>query len=182
MAQEIRIPDIGDIDEVEVIEICVAPGAEVGPDDPLIVIESEKASMEVPAGVSGTVQAISVAVGDTVAEGHLIARIDTVEDAQAAIPEPEPESRAEIPAQNLPTAEAVAATSETPSASSAPSASGELRTLEIRVPDIGDVQGVVIIEVAVTAGQTVTTDDLLVVVESDKASMEIPAGHDGIIL
>ncbi|MCZ6710786.1 MAG: 2-oxo acid dehydrogenase subunit E2, partial [Gammaproteobacteria bacterium] len=113
-------------------------------------------------------------------------RVDTVEDAQAAIlePEPEPESqlRAEIPAQNVPTAEAVAATSETPSAPPAPSPPGELRTLEIRVPDIGDAQGIVVIEVAVTAGQTVTTDDLLVVVESDKASMEIPAGHDGIVL
>jgi pyruvate dehydrogenase E2 component (dihydrolipoamide acetyltransferase) len=178
VAQEIRIPDIGDIDEVEVIEICVAPGAEVGPDDTLIVIESEKASMEVPAGVSGIVQAVSVAVGDTIAEGHVIARIDMAEDTQvapASVPESEPEPQAQNLAQDA-SMKALTTTTET-----AP-ASGELRTLEIRVPDIGDAEGVVIIEVAVTAGQSVTTDDLLVVVESDKASMEIPAGHDGTVV
>jgi pyruvate dehydrogenase E2 component (dihydrolipoamide acetyltransferase) len=181
VAQEIRIPDIGDIDEVEVIEICVAPGAEVGPDDTLIVIESEKASMEVPAGVSGIVQAISVAVGDTVAEGHVIAHIDTAENAQDApdaAADPESEPQADIPAQDTPVADASTDALTTTIETAAP---GELRTLEIRVPDIGDAEGVVVIEVAVTAGQSVTANDLLVVVESDKASMEIPAGHDGTV-
>ena len=72
MVQEVRIPDIGDIDEVEVIEICVAVGDQVGPDDALIVIESDKASMEVPAGVEGTIASIDVALGDQVAEGALV--------------------------------------------------------------------------------------------------------------
>ena len=87
MKEEVRIPDIGDADEVYVIELCVAPGDAVGPDDALIVIESDKASMEVPAGVGGVVDALLVAVDDAVAEGQAIARIDAAEatagDAEA---------------------------------------------------------------------------------------------------
>ncbi len=172
MAQEIRIPDMGDIDEVEVIEICVAPGAEVGPNDPLIVIESEKASMEVPAGVGGIVEVISVAVGDTVAQGHLIARIDAGNGARVVVSPPELEP--DTPADEAPTTE--------PTPATPPAPTQEPRTLEVRAPDLGDAQGVVVIEVAVMDGQAVTADDLVVVVESDKASMEIPAGHDGMVM
>ena len=83
MKEEIRIPDIGDADEVYVIELCVAPGDEVGPDDALIVIESEKASMEVPAGIGGVVDALLVAVDDAVVEGQAIARIEAGEESDA---------------------------------------------------------------------------------------------------
>ena len=83
MKEEIRIPDIGDADEVYVIELCVAPGDEVGPDDALIVIESEKASMEVPAGVGGLVDALLVAVDDAVVEGQAIARIEAGDERTA---------------------------------------------------------------------------------------------------
>ena len=83
MKEEIRIPDIGDADEVYVIELCVVPGDEVGPDDALIVIESEKASMEVPAGVGGVVDALLVAVDDAVVEGQAIARIEAGEETDA---------------------------------------------------------------------------------------------------
>ena len=76
--QEIRIPDIGDAEDVVVIELCVAPGDQVEADDALIVIESEKASMEVPAGVSGVVEALLVAIDDAVVEGQSIARIEAV--------------------------------------------------------------------------------------------------------
>ena len=76
MKEEVRIPDIGDADEVYVIELCVVPGDAVGPDDALVVIESDKASMEVPAGVGGVVDALLVAVDDAVVEGQAIARID----------------------------------------------------------------------------------------------------------
>ena len=83
MKEEIRIPDIGDADEVYVIELCVAPGDAVGPDDALIVIESEKASMEVPAGVGGVVESVLVAVDDAVVEGQAIARIEAGDAATA---------------------------------------------------------------------------------------------------
>ena len=84
--QEVRIPDIGDAEDVVVIELCVAPGDRVGPDDALIVIESDKASMEVPAGIGGVVKALLVAIDDTVVEGQSIARIEAEAGAAAASP------------------------------------------------------------------------------------------------
>ena len=178
MAEEIRIPDIGDIDEVEVIEICVALGDSVGPNDALIVIESDKASMEVPAGVDGVIEAISVAVGDTVAEGHVIARIDTGQGARAteAVADLQPSTEPKVSDTDADQTSTATAQEVVPDPATV------LRTLEIRVPDIGEAEDVVVIEVAVIAGQTVTADDLVVVVESDKASMEIPAGHSGTVL
>ncbi|MEZ5549253.1 MAG: dihydrolipoyllysine-residue acetyltransferase [Pseudomonadales bacterium] len=219
-AEEIRIPDIGDIEEVEVIEICVAVGDSVGPDDTLIVIESDKASMDVPAGVSGVIEEISVQVGDKVAEGHTIARIagegaDTGADTAAASgssgageSQSDQSGRDESAAAESEVAESVAVEPDSSVAASdaaAPAGAAEQETsatnaadaeksksdssepaterrkVEIRVPEIGDASGVVVIEVGVKAGDTVSADDLLVVVESDKASMEIPAGEAGTV-
>ena len=203
MAVEVHIPDIGDIDEVEVIEICVAAGDSVGPEDSLIVIESDKASMEVPAGLSGIVESITVKVGDQVGQGQLIARIteadggDTTQGARAVAEKQPPEASVakEQPAkqgseqkseeQAQPETETVRSTESAPkaepvSADTEVSAAGE-STLEVRVPEIGDATGVEVIEVAVKPGAKVGADDLLVVVESDKASMEIPAGAAGTV-
>ncbi len=187
MAQEVRIPDIGDIDEVEVIEICVAVGDEVGPDDALIVIESDKASMEVPAGMAGTIASVDVALGDQVAEGALVVTLEGAGAATAATPTPAPASDAEATSSE-PEAPAVVPepsppAPETDSAAEAGSAasSGVTAEVEVRVPDIGEASNVEVIEVAVSAGSEVAADDLLVVVESDKASMEIPAGQAGIV-
>ena len=88
MIEEIQIPDIGDVEHVEVIELCAEPGDEVGVDDALIVIESDKASMEVPAGLAGKVVALTVALGDEVTTGQVIARIETGNVATAAVGEP----------------------------------------------------------------------------------------------
>ena len=93
MAEEVRIPDIGDVDHVEVIEIFVAVGDAVGPDDPLIVIESDKASMDVPAGKAGRIASVDVAVGDEVTEGSLIVTLET-DSAEAPEDEEKPDSAA----------------------------------------------------------------------------------------
>jgi len=175
MIEEIRIPDIGDVEHVEVIEICVEPGAEVATDDALIVIESDKASMEVPAGLAGKVTAITVAIGDEVTAGHLIAKLETTGVATDAAADTHSPSAAPAPAEvQAPPAEPIEA------AATAGAATG--RELAVRMPDIGEAQDVVIIELAVAAGDEVAADDLLVVVESDKASMEIPAGEAGSII
>lgn len=175
MIEEIRIPDIGDVEHVEVIEICVEPGAEVATDDALIVIESDKASMEVPAGLAGKVTAITVAIGDEVTAGHLIAKLETTGVATDAAADTHSPSAAPAPAEvQAPPAEPIEA------AATGGAATG--RELAVRVPDIGEAQDVVIIELAVAAGDEVAADDLLVVVESDKASMEIPAGEAGSII
>ena len=113
MKEEVRIPDIGDADEVYVIELCVVPGDAVGPDDALVVIESDKASMEVPAGVGGVVDALLVAVDDAVVEGQAIARIDADQKTgDAAANADAAESTAEIAAEAERAAAASAAKGE----------------------------------------------------------------------
>ncbi len=175
MAHEVRIPDIGDVDEVEVIEICVAVGDQVGPDDALIVIESDKASMEVPAGTSGTIASIDVSLGDQVAEGSLVVTLE-VEDGGSEPESSEHSSEAEPQSEPEPEPEP-----EPESEKNTEAADSGRSTVEVRVPDIGEATNVVVIEVAVEAGAEVSESDLLVVVESDKASMEIPAGQAGTV-
>ena len=173
---DVIIPDIGDAEDVEVIEICVAPGDAVAQNDALIVIESDKASMEVPAPFTGTVDQILVALGDSVNAGDAILRMDAVDG----------EERAESPDEAVDQAgtadgtPGVVADPPKVPVSAAPSSAGE--RIEIRVPDIGEAENVSVIEVAVAAGQRVAVDDLLVVVESEKASMEIPSPFAGMVL
>ena len=172
MTTEITVPNLGDIDEVEVIEICVSEGDEVSAEDTMIVIESDKASMDVPAGVAGTVQSIAVQLGDMVSEGTLIGTLAGGEAASETSPKPQeaPEPPASEPEQE---AESV------PEKVSEPAAVQSPQTLDVLVPDIGEATNVVVIEVAIQAGQEVEVNDLLVVLESDKASMEISAEHAG---
>ena len=166
---EIRVPDIGDVDEVEVIELLVAVGDVLAVDDPVVVIESDKASMEVPATAAGKVTALAVAVGDTVKQGDVLLEVEGGEAAEAA---PEPSEPAAEP--EAPPPEPVAPAPQEAAQQSA-------AVVDVLVPDIGDASDVVVIEVAVSAGDTVAEDDLLVVVESDKASMEIPSPHSGVV-
>jgi pyruvate dehydrogenase E2 component (dihydrolipoamide acetyltransferase) len=81
----ISIPNLGDAAEVEVIEICVKPGDSIGPEDPIVVLESDKAAMELPANTSGTVSSILVNVGDGVSEGVQFVEIETVDEADTAV-------------------------------------------------------------------------------------------------
>ncbi len=178
---EIRIPDIGDAENVEVIELCVAPGDSVGPDDAILVIESDKASMEVPAGISGTLEELLVGIGDPVEEGQLIARLSDPEkaadgragahpDAAAGVGEAEPADAPDVSAEEPAGEESI----REPQAVAG-------SELVVSVPDIGDAQDVMVIEVAIGPGDRVDEDGLAVVVESDKATMEIPAGATGVV-
>ncbi len=171
--QEVRIPDIGDVEDVEVIEILGSVGAEIAVDDPLIVIESDKASMEVPAPVAGKLLKVTVAMGDKVVEGQVIAVVETAEvAASSSEAAPAEEAEATETEAGAPVAAAAPEPSKTPAS----------RKIEVHIPDVGDAEDIVVIEVAVKAGQDVAADDLLVVVESDKASMEIPAPVAGRIV
>ena len=172
MTTEITVPNLGDIDEVEVIEICVAVGDEVAAEDTLIVIESDKASMDVPAGVAGIVASIAVELGDMVSEGTLIGAVNAGDASTASDADAETGSEPEIePQPPEPEPEIVAEPAAPASQSS--------QSLDVLVPDIGEATNVVVIEVAIQAGQQVDVNDLLVVLESDKASMEISAEHAG---
>ncbi len=155
---EIKVPDIGDFDEVPVIEILVSVGDVVAVEDPLITLESDKATMDVPSPIAGTITQLSINIGDSVSEGTTIASISSQKDEQA----PEP-SASEAPAQ-------------TESSSNAAS-----KVIEMIVPDIGDFNDVPVIEVLVAAGDEVAKEDPLITLESDKATMDVPAPEAGII-
>ncbi len=178
---EIRVPNIGDAENVEVIELCAVPGDVVGPDDAILVIESDKASMEVPAGIAGRLDELLVAVGDPVREGQPIARLSAPEEVPESHIDARPEPDGGAPADK-PKPEAVQAAAA-PASQPAPgtATSSAQSEIVVSVPDIGDARDVVVIELGIKPGDRVEQDVLAVVVESDKATMEIPAGAAGVV-
>lgn len=172
---EVKVPDIGDFKEVAVIELLVKPGDTIVPEQSLITVESDKASMEIPASHGGVVKELKVALGDAVAEGSVVLLLETA-DAGAPAPAGAPSAPAEAAA--APTDAPAAAPADAP-VPAAPAASGGV--VEVKVPDIGDFAEVAVIEVLVKPGDTVAVEQSLITVESDKASMEIPSSHAGVV-
>ena len=169
---EVKVPDIGDFDEVAVIELLVKPGDTVTAEQSLITVESDKASMEIPSSTAGVVKELRVALGDKVKEGSVVLVLEAA--GAAAVPAAAPAAPAAAPVAAAP---AAAATVVAPAAAS-PAATG---TIEVRIPDIGDFKDVAVIEVFVKPGDTVAVEQSLITVESDKASMEIPSSHAGVV-
>ncbi|PHV28051.1 dihydrolipoyllysine-residue acetyltransferase [Janthinobacterium sp. BJB426] len=173
---EVKVPDIGDFKEVEIIELMVKPGDTVKVDQSLITVESDKASMEIPSSHAGVVKELKVNVGDKIAEGSLVLLLEVADDASASAPAPAAAAPAPAPA-----AEAAPAAAA-PAAAPAPAApSGAPALVEVTVPDIGDFKEVEVIELMVKVGDSIKVDQSLLTVESDKASMEIPSSHAGIV-
>ena len=167
----IQIPDIGDFDEVGVIELLVKVGDTVKAEQSLITVESDKASMEIPSSHAGVVKELKVALGDKVKQGSVIAVVEAV-GATATAP-------TAAPAPAAPPVAAPAAPTPAPvPAAPAPAAAGPV---EVRVPDIGDFKNVAVIELLVKPGDTVALEQSLFTVESDKASMEIPSPAAGVL-
>lgn len=173
--ESVKVPELGGASEVEVIEIAVADGAAVAIGQTLITLESDKASMEVPSPLAGTVRGISVKVGDRVREGDEILVMEIAGEAAAASAPPV------TPASTVTAAPAPApvAPGEEP-APAAPTAGGVV--LALRVPDLGGADSVEVIEISARAGDSVTEGASLLVLEGDKASMEFPAPADGTLL
>ena len=175
---DIQVPDIGDFDEVTVIELLVKPGDTVTAEQSLITVESDKASMEIPSSHAGVVKEIKVKLDDKVKQGSVVL---TLEITGAAESKPNQASAQSAPAAAAITkeAQAVLASPASPPAQVAiAAASGPV---EVRVPDIGDFKDVVVIEVLVKAGDAIKVEQSLVTVESDKASMEIPSSTAGVL-
>jgi len=173
---EVKVPDIGDYSDVPVIEILVAVGDTVKKDQGLVTLESDKATLEVPSSAAGVVKELKVKLGDALSEGSVVAVLEA-EGAAASAPEP---AAPAAPAAPAPTpAAAPAPVAAAPAAASAPSAGGGL--IEAKVPDIGDYDGVPVIEILVAVGDTVKKDQGLVTLESDKATMEVPSPAAGVI-
>ena len=182
---DVRVPNLGDIDEVEVTELCVSVGDLVGENDPIIVIESDKASMEVPAGVAGVIQSFAVSLGDVVGEGSLIAHISV--DAEETVAESETqkpsvdESKTEASTADVGSPASVSDVAAS-TADESPSSTNQKKDLDVLVPDLGDIDEVEVIEIGIAVGDSVSAGDLLLVLESDKASMEIPAEVGGVVM
>ena len=170
---DITIPDIGDFDEVSVIELLVKPGDTIQADQSLITVESDKASMEIPSSQAGVVKELKVKLGDKVKQGSVVLLLEAGSaSAPAAAPVAEP--KADV-SHSSPAPEAIKSIANlTPS----PAASGPV---EVRVPDIGDFKDVAVIEVLVKVGDSIKAEQSLVTVESDKASMEIPSSAAGVV-
>ncbi|MCW5662952.1 MAG: dihydrolipoyllysine-residue acetyltransferase [Piscinibacter sp.] len=166
---EVKVPDIGDFKDVAVIEVLVKPGDTIKAEQSLITVESDKASMEIPSSHAGVVKELKVGVGDKVSEGSLVLLVEA-EGAGAPAAAPAAAAPAAAAAAPAPVAQAPAAA---PAASSGP--------VEVLVPDIGDFDQVAVIEVFIKPGDTVKVEQSLITVESDKASMEIPSSHAGVV-
>ena len=197
---DVKVPDIGDFKDVPVIEVFVKPGDHVGVDDSLVTLESDKAAMDVPSPAAGKVASIAVHVGDKVSEGSLVLTLEG--DGQAGTAQaPAPTGQASAAGAG----ERVSHASRTGTMSAAPAPElvtpaprGEKGradmpgegsnstppagpTIEVRVPDIGDFKDVPVIEVFVKPGDIVQAEDPLATLESDKATMEVPAPVGGVV-
>jgi pyruvate dehydrogenase E2 component (dihydrolipoamide acetyltransferase) len=164
---EVKVPDIGDFDEVSVIELLVKPGDTVKAEQSLVTVESDKASMEIPSSSAGVVKEMKVKLGDKVKEGSVLVVLEAAE----AAPSPPPPAQSAAPSP-------VSAAPPPPQPSAG---GGGSQKIEIRVPDIGDFKDVAVIELLVKPGDTVKPEQSLITVESDKASMEIPSSAGGTV-
>jgi pyruvate dehydrogenase E2 component (dihydrolipoamide acetyltransferase) len=175
-ALEVKVPDIGDFKDVEVIEVLVKPGDHVAAEQSLVTVESDKASMEIPSSTAGVVKEMKVKVGDKVNEGSLLLLLEGDGPAAAA---PAPAAAPAAAAATSPASPSPEPAAPTlgPRAQSA-GAGGDV---EVVVPDIGDFDEVAVIELLVKPGDTVALEQSLVTVESDKASMEIPSSAAGLV-
>ena len=164
---EIKVPDIGDYDGVPVIEVHVKPGDVVEKEQSLVTLESDKATMDVPSSHAGVVKEVKVKVGDSISEGHVVILLE--ESGSASTQAAPAVSSAPAPQK-----------SATPAVAPAPvAATGGL--VNVTVPDIGDYKGVPVIEVHVKPGDVVEKEQTLVTLESDKATMDVPSSHAGVI-
>lgn len=179
MIEKVLVPDVGEAEDVEVVEVLVALGDVIAADKSIVVLESDKASMEIPSPYGGKIASIAVSEGDTVEEGSLLVEIEMEGAESSADPEPEPAMAESVP-EPEPESETVASSAGSKEAAS--DASTRIETSKvITVPDVGDAQEIVVAEVLAPQGTQVEEGDSVVVLESDKASMEIPADFGGVV-
>lgn len=168
--ENIKVPDLGDASEVEVIELLVSVGQSVEENDSLLVLESDKAAMEIPAPMAGVVKSISVNLGDQVSTGSEMLSLE-VDAGSAAEPAPTEEVEPEPAVEEAPAAPA--------EKKAAPAAAASSQIIE--VPDLGTDDEVEIIEVHIKENDTIAVDDVLITLESDKAAMDVPAPYAGVV-
>ncbi len=177
-----HVPDIGDFKDVDVIEVLVTAGDRVSAEDPLITLESDKATMDVPSPHAGVVKDLKIKVGDKVSKGSPILTIELADDG-----EPTPSTAASVPAAaTVPPSPPAGDTARTaaPQAASMPTPAKkeeEAELVEVRVPDIGEFKDVDVIAVLVAPGDQINVEDPLITLESDKATMDVPSPCVGVV-
>ncbi|MDO6427207.1 dihydrolipoyllysine-residue acetyltransferase [Thalassotalea sp. 1_MG-2023] len=183
--QKILVPDVGG-EEVEIIEICVAEGDSIEADEGIVTVETDKASMDIPAPMAGELTSLSVSVGDKIKEGDVIGELkvagdsDSSDDEEAPKNEPEPDTSAE--SEEKPESDSNSESeAEKDAKSESKPASGGSEVIDIVVPDIGDDGEVDVIDVLVSVGDEVQEEDGLITLETDKATMDVPSSHAGIV-
>ena len=184
----IRVPDIGGAEGAEVVEVLVAPGEAIDVEQSLIVVESDKASMEIPAPRAGVVGELRVAVGDMVSEGDVILMIagqgavdgEGPTAAESAVGSA-PETSAEIAETDSDQANQETGGEPAVDASAPETSAGATGSIDVVIPDLGSDQGADLVEWLVEVGAAVEEGDSLVLLESDKASMEVPSPASGVL-
>ncbi len=173
--EKLTIPDLGDSQDVEVIEVLVSAGDEVQENDSLLTLETDKAAMEIPASSAGIVKEVLVKVGDTVNQGDEFIVLEAGSSAVAADSQDDSPAQAEVQEQESEPEVVVAATE----AADEQPVAAKAEILEIQVPDLGTDDAVEIIDILVAAGDEVNADDGLLTLETDKAAMDVPAPFAG---
>ncbi|MBB6091366.1 pyruvate dehydrogenase E2 component (dihydrolipoamide acetyltransferase) [Povalibacter uvarum] len=173
---QITVPDLGDFHDVEVIDVLVKPGDKIDVDTPLLTLETEKATMDVPSSSAGTVKSIAVKKGDRVSKGSVVLELEAAAGDQPAAKAPEQKpAKAEAAAAPASPAQAAA-----PSAKAAPTAPAG-GVSEVAVPDLGDFHDVEVIDVLVKAGDKISVDTPLLTLETEKATMDVPSTGAGVV-
>ena len=192
--QLIKVPDIGGAEGAEIVEVLVAPGDKIETEQSLVVVESDKASMEIPAPMPGVVAELRVAVGDTVAEGDVILALTTDSIASSSDADAPNQAAAESSAGPDANGKVQTALGEAPneaanvaavkpsSEAAKPDVGDAVIPIDVAVPDLGSDQGADLVELLVPVGTEVVEGDSLVLLESDKASMEVPAPVSGTVV
>lgn len=169
---EVKVPDLGGASDIEVIEVLVGPGDVIELEQTLVVMEGDKATMDLPASAAGTVVEVKVSVGDSVSEGSLIVTLTA--EVGAAVEEEAVAVVAEAVVSSAPVEE-----KEAP----VPNQPGTVHDLiEVKVPDLGGASDVEVIEVLINAGDVIELEQTLVVMEGDKATMDLPASAAGTVV
>ncbi len=174
---DIVVPDLGDFSDVEIIEVLVKPGDRVEREDGLITLETDKATMDVPASEAGVIESITVSVGDRVSSGSVIGKL-SVEGVGTESSGSDEDSESAAVGDTVVTRPAISEAQVAEDAGGAAPAGKQTLT----VPDIGDFTDVDVIEVHVSAGDTVALEDPLITLETDKATMDVPAEVAGRIV
>jgi pyruvate dehydrogenase E2 component (dihydrolipoamide acetyltransferase) len=173
--EKIQVPDLGSDGEVEVIEVLVKAGDTIGENDSLVVLESDKAAMEVPSPKAGVVKEVLVKVGAQVKNGSALIMLETAGGAATAEAPKKEAPKAEAPKAEAPKAAPAPAPKPAPAPAAAPVATGAATVKPIQVPDLGGATDVEVIDVMVKVGDVIKAEASLVTLETDKAAMEVPS-------